>query len=337
MTHPGPILEVDQLKVHFQLRSFGRVRQVVRAVDGVSLQVRPEETLGIAGESGCGKSTLARAIVQIIRPTEGRVILDGRDVAHAQHGERRRVWRALQMVYQDPNDSLNPRVKVGRALEEALTVAQVPPALRPARVRDLLDIVGLPAEFARRYPHELSGGQRQRVGIARALAVGPRLLVCDEPVSALDVSVRSQILNLLQDLKHELHLGYIFVSHDMAVLRHVSDRLAVMYLGRFVEEGTSGDLYDHPLHPYTQALLGSVPLPSPRANRPRPRIHLTGEVPSPTHPPSGCPFHPRCPLVQEDCRTVLPPLRRVNGTHHVACHHPTPNAWLGSEPLVARH
>jgi oligopeptide/dipeptide ABC transporter ATP-binding protein len=330
-----PILEVDDLTVHFPLRSLGRVTRVVRAVNGVSLVVRRGETLGIAGESGCGKSTLARAVLQIVPPTSGRVLLDGRDVTRLRGGQRRRVWRSLQMVFQDPNDSLNPRVKVGRAVEEALLVAGVPPRDRPARVRSLLATVGLPADFARRYPHELSGGQRQRVGIARALAVGPRLLVCDEPVSALDVSVRSQILNLLQDLKVELGLGYVFVSHDMSVLRHLSDRLAVMYLGRFIEEGPNADVYARPLHPYTQALLGSVPLPDPKSNRARVRIHLSGEVPSPTSPPSGCAFHPRCPLAQDDCRRSAPVLRTLAAGHRVACHHPTPGAWTGGAGVAS--
>lgn len=323
------VLRVEDLKVHFPIRAFGGPRRVVKAVDGVSLTVRRGETLGIAGESGCGKSTMARAILRIVDPTEGRVLLDGADVAKFKGGEMRRLRRALQMVFQDPNDSLNPRVKVGVAIEEALMVAGVPHGERSGRVRALVERVGLPAAFARRYPHELSGGQRQRVGIARALAVGPRLLVCDEPVSALDVSVRSQILNLLQDLKRELGLAYIFVSHDMAVLRHLSDRVAVMYLGRLVEEAARDDLYAVPLHPYTQALLGSVPLPDPRGNRARTRIHLAGEVPSPTHPPAGCAFHPRCPIAQDRCRIERPDLTAVAGGHLVACHFPESDVWAG--------
>ena len=326
------VLEVRDLKVHFPIRgSFGRTTGIVRAVDGVSIELGRGETLGIAGESGCGKSTLARAMLRIVEPTAGRVVVGGDDVTAARGPALRHLLKVMQMVFQDPNDSLNPRVKVGAAIEEALIVAHVPPQDRPHRVQEILRTVGLPYAFARRYPHELSGGQRQRVGIARALAVGPQLLVCDEPVSALDVSVRAQIINLFQDLQEQLGLGYVFISHDLAVLRQMSHRVAVMYLGRVVEQAPNRVLYSHPLHPYTQALLGSVPLPSPKANRTRQRIHLVGEVPSPSSPPPGCPFHPRCPIAQEVCRQEVPPLREIASGRQVACHFAQENVWAGGE------
>ena len=325
------VLEVQDLQVYFPFGGVGRKRGNVRAVDGVSLTLDAGETLGIAGESGCGKSTLARSILRIVNPTGGRVLLHGTDVTAARGSQLRQLRRSLQMVFQDPNDSLNPRVKVGAAVDEALLVAGVPASERIPRVRELLGTVGLPPEFARRYPHELSGGQRQRIGIARALAVGAGILVCDEPVSALDVSVRAQVMNLLQDLQEELGIALIFISHDLAVLRQISHRVLVMYLGHMVEEAPNQLLYEEPMHPYTQALLGSVPVPSPGANRSRERIHLLGEVPSPSSPPTGCPFHPRCPLATDLCRNERPPFRQVADGHGVACHYAGSYAWKGGE------
>jgi oligopeptide/dipeptide ABC transporter ATP-binding protein len=321
----APVLEVRDLAVHFRIGGRLGHHAAVRAVDGVDLAVAPGETLGIAGESGCGKSTLARAIVLIVPPTRGTIRVENQPVTGRAGAAR--VRRALQMVFQDPQDSLNPRVKVGAALDEALMVAGVRLGDRPARVRELLETVGLPAEFARRYPHELSGGQRQRVGIARALGAGPRLIVADEPVSALDVSVRAQILNLMRRLQHQYQLGYLFISHDMATLRQISHRVGVMYLGRLVEEAATDDLYRTPLHPYTQALLASVPVPDPQANRTRLRVRLPGEVPSPVSPPPGCVFHPRCPIAQARCREEPPGLREVQPGHWVRCHFPDTAAW----------
>jgi oligopeptide/dipeptide ABC transporter ATP-binding protein len=328
-----PVLEVRDLRVYYPIRRLGRRVGFVRAVDGVSFTVRPGEILGVAGESGCGKSTLARGVLHIVRPTAGRVVVEGVPLDTLRPRDARRMRRVLQMVFQDPHDSLNPRVKVGAAIEEALLVAGVPAHERPGRVRELLETVGLPGDHALRYPHELSGGQRQRVGIARALGAGPKLLLADEAVSALDVSVRAQIINLFLRLKKTHGLGALFISHDLAVLRHLSDRLMVMYLGRVVEEAGNPELYEAPLHPYTQALLAAVPLPDPVRNRLRPRIRLRGEIPSPSAPPSGCPFHPRCPLADDRCRREPPELLEVAPGHRVACHYPTPQAWKGGAAL----
>ncbi|MGS2617790.1 ABC transporter ATP-binding protein [Micromonospora sp. LZ34] len=295
---------------------------VVHALAGVSLTVGDGETLGIVGESGCGKSTLAKLLVRLEDPTSGRVELDGVDLTELRGPALRRQRRHIQMLFQDPYSSLNPRLRIGQALGEVLTVHRLADGRqRERRVGELLEMVGLGAAFAPRYPHELSGGQRQRVGIARALAVEPQVLLLDEPVSALDVSVRAEIMNLLVNLRRDLGLSYVFISHDVAMVRHISDRVAVMYLGRVVEIGDWKSVLDNPAHPYTAALCAAVPAPNPELSQPI-EATVSGEVPNPAAPPSGCPFHPRCPLAQDDCRRLDPallPLPLGSG-HQVACH-----------------
>ncbi len=321
-----PLVELDGLKVWFPIKS-GLVldRHVgdVKAVDDVSLSIERGETLGLVGESGCGKSTVGRTIVRLYEPTAGRVVFDGRDISHASETELRDTRRSMQMVFQDPFASLNPRHSVGRIVGEPLRVHEISTSRREtaARVRELLERVGLPADAASRYPHEFSGGQRQRIGLARALAVNPSFIVCDEPVSALDVSIQAQIVNLLEELQEELGLTYLFIAHDLAVVRHISDRIAVMYLGAIVEVSPANELYDHPLHPYTISLLSAVPIPDPEIERRRTRIFLKGDLPSPANPPEACRFHTRCPYVQPTrCREERPPLRTLSPGHSVACH-----------------
>jgi peptide/nickel transport system ATP-binding protein len=319
------LVEVDDVKVWFPIKS-GLVldRHVgdVKAVDGVSLSIRRGETLGLVGESGCGKSTLGRAILRLYEPTAGRVIFDGQDISHLDDDKLRPLRRRMQMVFQDPFASLNPRHSVGRIVGEPLRAHGL--ASRsdlPKRVRELLEIVGLPADAMGRYPHEFSGGQRQRIGVARALAVNPEFIVADEPVSALDVSIQAQILNLLESLQDDFNLTYLFIAHDLAVVRHISDRIVVMYLGSVVEVSPSDDLYTNPLHPYTISLLSAVPIPDPVIERQREAILLTGDLPSPANPPKGCRFHTRCPYMQATkCRDEPPPLRALAGEHTVACH-----------------
>jgi oligopeptide/dipeptide ABC transporter ATP-binding protein len=318
----APLLDIQNLVKHYP------GRPPVRAVDGVSLTIAPGQTLGLVGESGSGKSTVGRTILRLQEPTAGRVLFDGEDVFALGTGPLRALRRRMQIVFQDPYSSLNPRMTVGRTLREPLEIHRLaPPAQMEARVTALLDEVGLDAAFAGRYPHELSGGQRQRVGIARALSVEPRFIVCDEPVSALDVSVQAQVLNLLADLQQKRRLTYLFIAHDLAVVRHIADQVAVMYLGRIVERAPAAAIYSGPRHPYTRALLSAVPEPNPRAARER--IVLSGDIPSPAHPPSGCPFHPRCPHPKKNdrCRTETPALRAVSGSpppappgHFAACH-----------------
>ena len=322
------LLVVEGLKKHFPVTRgivFQRQVAAVKAVDGVSFTVKRGETLGVVGESGCGKSTMARCIMRLIEPTAGRVEFEGREITGLSRHELRPLRREMMMVFQDPYASLNPRKRVGAIVGEALEVHRLgTPAEIKKRVQELLDIVGLNPEHYNRFPHEFSGGQRQRIGVARALAVNPKLIVCDEPVSALDVSVQAQILNLLKDLQKEFGLTYIFIAHDLNVVRHISDRVMVMYLGHAVELATRDTLYHRPLHPYTGALLSAVPVPNPEAARTRQQILLEGDVPSPVNPPSGCWFHPRCPRNHPgDCDVREPQL--VSGSadgHQVACHYP---------------
>jgi len=318
------LLDVDNLKMHFPLtRGIIIQRQVgaVKAVDGITFHVKRGETLGLVGESGCGKSTAGRSILQLYKPTSGHVKFNGTDLTKLDGGEMRRMRRYLQMIFQDPYASLNPRMTVGSIVSEPMQIHNlVPKDQRNARVRELLETVGLNPYFANRYPHEFSGGQRQRIGVARALAANPDFIVADEPVSALDVSIQAQIINLLEDLQEEFNLTYLFIAHDLSVVRHISDRIAVMYLGVFVELADRDALLNDPLHPYTKALLSAVPIPDPVVEKRRERIILTGDVPSPINPPSGCRFHTRCPYVMPICKEKDPLFVDQGGGHFVACH-----------------
>ena len=318
------LLDVDNLKMHFPLtRGIIIQRQVgaVKAVDGITFQVRRGETLGLVGESGCGKSTAGRAILQLYKPTDGHVKFNGNDLTKLDGGEMRKMRRYLQMIFQDPYASLNPRMTVGSIVSEPMQIHNlVPKDQRNARVRELLETVGLNPYFANRYPHEFSGGQRQRIGVARALAANPDFIVADEPVSALDVSIQAQIINLMEDLQQEFKLTYLFIAHDLSVVRHISDRIAVMYLGKFVELANRDALLNDPLHPYTKALLSAVPIPDPVIEKRRERIILTGDVPSPINPPSGCRFHTRCPYVMPVCKEKDPIFVDQGAGHYVACH-----------------
>jgi len=317
------LLEVRNLVKHFKVGGglFGGPPGLVRAVDGVSFTLYRGETLGLVGESGCGKTTTGRCILQLERPTSGQVMFEGRDLTTLDETELRAVRRKIQVIFQDPYSSLNPRMTVGQIIGEPLGVHGIvpQPRARAERVRQLLRRVGLLPQHAARYPHELSGGQRQRVGIARALAMEPSLIVCDEPVSALDVSIQAQIINLLEDLQSEYGLTYLFIAHDLAVVRHISDRVAVMYLGKIAELADRKALYDEPLHPYTRALLAAVPIPDPELEAHRERVVLGGEVPSPLDPPAGCVFHPRCPIAVDRCPRQIPALREIRPDHHAAC------------------
>jgi oligopeptide/dipeptide ABC transporter ATP-binding protein len=321
------LLVVDDLKKHFPItRGIVFQKQVasVKAVDGVSFTVNKGETLGVVGESGCGKSTMARCVMRLLDPTGGRIVFDGRDITHLSRVEMRPIRRELMMIFQDPYASLNSRKRVGFIVAEALEVHKLgTPAEIKRRVQELLEVVGLNPEHYNRFPHEFSGGQRQRIGVARALAVNPKLIVCDEPVSALDVSVQAQILNLLKDLQAEFGLTYVFIAHDLNVVRHISDRVMVMYLGHAVEVASRDQLYAEPKHPYTGALLSAVPVPNPEAGRQRQRIVLEGDVPSPINPPSACWFHPRCHRFREGhCDVETPPLYEYEHGHVAACHYP---------------
>jgi oligopeptide/dipeptide ABC transporter ATP-binding protein len=321
----GALLEVSHLKVLFPIKSgilVDRKIGEVHAVDDVSLGLREGETLGIVGESGCGKTTLIRTLVRLIDATAGTIRFRGRDITKEGRRALLPIRREMQMVFQDPQASLNPRKRVGQILATPLRMRGVPKERLSAESHELMQRVGLPRESLNRFPHEFSGGQRQRIGIARALAVNPRLILLDEPVSALDVSIQAQVINLLDDLQDDLHLSYIFVAHDLSVVRHVSDRIVVMYLGKIMEVSPSEELYVKPIHPYTSALLSAIPIPDPNENRARSREVVGGEPPNPISPPSGCRFHTRCPRATEICRRVEPQLSEYAGGHLAACHHP---------------
>lgn len=316
------LVRVEDLEQHFiQYRGLiNRQKSVIRAVDGVSFHIDKSETLGLVGESGCGKSTLGRTLIRLIEPTNGKVFFNNEDILVADKNRMRALRRSMQIIFQDPFASLNPRMTVGTIIEEALIIHKIGANAkeRHDRVLELLNVVGLRAEAIGRYPHEFSGGQRQRIGIARALAVNPQFIVCDEPISALDVSIQAQIINLLQDLQYRLGLTYLFIAHDLHVVRHIASRIAVMYLGNIVEIGEAKTIFDSPKHPYTEALLSAVP--SPRPGQKKKRILLHGEVPSPINPPTGCKFHPRCPHAKEICKTTIPALKNLNENQQVACH-----------------
>jgi oligopeptide/dipeptide ABC transporter ATP-binding protein len=327
------LLEVDDLKMHFPVRGGVFRRQVgkVHAVDGVSLKVRAGETLGLVGESGCGKTTVGRSILRLYTPTAGKVHFDNRDLAQLSRQDLRELRRDMQIIFQDPFESLNSRHTIGNIIEEPFIIHGIGnPEDRKDKVRQLLDRVGISQRAISRFPHEFSGGQRQRIGIARALALNPKMIICDEPVSALDVSIQSQILNLLLDLQEEFNLTYFFIAHDLAVVKHISDHVAVMYLGKIVEYTDAETLYHQPAHPYTRALIAAIPVPDPK-NRKK-RASLSGDVPSPIHPPSGCVFHTRCPWVIERCKEIVPSLEpapgSLNESHLVAC--------IRAEEIVAR-
>jgi peptide/nickel transport system ATP-binding protein len=321
----GALVEVENLRVWFPIKSgivLDRHIGDIKAVDDVSFSIQRGETLGLVGESGCGKSTVGRTILRLYEPTAGRVVFDGQDITNLSQNEIRPLRRRMQMVFQDPYASLNPRHSVGRIVGEPLRVHGLAGKKESSsRVRELLEVVGLPADAATRYPHEFSGGQRQRIGLARSLALNPDFIVCDEPVSALDVSIQAQIINLLENLQADFELTYLFIAHDLAVVRHISDRIAVMYLGKIVEISAAAELYDDPLHPYTISLLSAVPIPDPVVERERETILLVGDLPSPANPPAACRFHTRCPYVQPTrCREEEPLLRRLAPDHVVACH-----------------
>ncbi|WP_442815435.1 ABC transporter ATP-binding protein [Streptomyces sp. NBC_01324] len=337
-----PLLRVEGLVKHFPIRKglLGRQAAAVKAVDGIGFEVFPGETLGVVGESGCGKSTMGRLITRLIEPTGGKVEFEGRDITHLSMGKMRPMRRDVQMIFQDPYSSLNPRHTIGTIVSAPFKLQGVEPegGLKK-HVQELLSLVGLSPEHYNRYPHEFSGGQRQRIGIARALALRPKLVVADEPVSALDVSIQAQVVNLLDDLQDELGLTYVIIAHDLSVIRHVSDRIAVMYLGKIVELADRKSLYSAPMHPYTKALMSAVPVPDPRRRGVKSeRILLKGDVPSPISPPSGCRFHTRCWKATEICKTQEPPLIALKTGHQVACHHPenAPDQAPGEQPAVAR-
>ena len=318
----SPLLRVEKLVKHFPIPGglFGKSVERVHAVDGVNFEIARGETLGLVGESGCGKSTTGRCVLRLIEPTSGKVEFEGRDMGHLDRAELRAMCRDMQIIFQDPYASLNPRMTVGAIIGEALQIHKLAKGAKEFedKVVSLLETVGLHPDHMRRFPHEFSGGQRQRIGIARALAVSPKLIVCDEPVSALDVSIQAQVINLLEDLQEQFGLTYLFIAHDLSVVEHISDRVAVMYLGRIVEVASARDLYTSPKHPYTEALLSAVPIPDPTVKRQR--IVLQGDVPNPIHPPAGCHFHPRCPHAMERCKAEVPEFREISPGRHAACH-----------------
>ncbi len=321
MADATPVLQVRNLKQYFPIRGgvLGRIQNYVKAVDDISFDVYAGETLSIVGESGCGKSTTGRSILRLVEPTEGRILFEGQNIAELSKADLRRRRKDMQIIFQDPYSSFNPRQTIHQLLNEAMAIQNVlPKNARRARIQELLEMVGLKAEHIDRYPHEFSGGQRQRIAIARALSVDPKLLICDEAVSSLDVSVQAQVINLLKKLQRELGLTYIFIAHDLGVVRHISDRVVVMYLGKIAEVADKRTLFERPQHPYTKALLSAIPIPDPKIKRKR--IPLVGDVPSPINPPTGCPFHTRCPFVMDRCRSELPPLHELDRNQYVACH-----------------
>jgi len=323
-TGARPLLEVKNLKMHFPVTEgvmFRKVVATVKAVDDVSFSLQPGETLGLVGESGCGKTTTGRCILQLERPTAGEIIFEGEDLAKLDRKGLVAKRERMQVIFQDPYSSLNPRMKVGSIIGEPMKVHGILPDAkqRRERVAELLSVCGLNPKFMDRYPHEMSGGQRQRVGIARALALNPQFIVCDEAVSALDVSIQAQVINLLEDLREKFNLSYLFIAHDLSVVRHLCHRVAVMYLGKLVELADSDELFDHPRHPYTKALLEAVPIPDPEIEKARVHRIMQGEVPSPMNPPSGCVFHPRCPIAVDSCKREVPQARELRPGHWVAC------------------
>ncbi len=321
MTSETAILEINNLKMHFPVKEgvLLRTGKLNKAVDGVSFSIKPGQTLGLVGESGCGKSTLGRCIARLYDPTEGEIRFEGQDISHIRGKALKPFRQHIQMIFQDPMESLNSRHTVGDILEEPFIIQQTGDRLsRKKRVQELLEIVGLPARSSTRYPFEFSGGQRQRICVARSIALNPKLVICDEPVSALDVSIQSQILNLLIDLQQEFNLSYLFIAHDLAVVKHISDEIAIMYLGKIVESGPGEEIYRNPQHPYTKSLMSAIPVPDPH-NKTEKQL-LKGDVPSPINPPSGCTFHSRCPLVSDQCKHDVPQLQSVKAGHLASCH-----------------
>lgn len=318
-----PLLRVEHLRTHFDVtKGIFSAKQIVKAVDDVSFTVGKGETYGLVGESGCGKSTLGRTLVKIYPATEGKIIYDGKDIAKLNKTEEKEFRREVQMIFQDPYASLNPRMTVGEIIKEPMEIHGIlgSASEREERAAELLKLVGLKPDHIRRYPHEFSGGQRQRISIARTLSLNPKFIICDEPISALDVSIQAQIINLLKEIQEEMGISYLFVAHDLSMVNYISDRIGVMYLGHLVEEGEADELYSHPLHPYTQALLSAIPIPDPDVAKSRQRIRLEGELPTPINPPAGCPFQGRCPYATEECRKERPEMKDYNG-HKAACFH----------------